>query len=804
MRNWKLPFDSHQRLTLASDARFGTVSYTDDQIWELQGSAGEPAGLSLQTTYGLRARSLRIFPRFLENNLVASAPHDFAVQPVLHHFYTNFASLSFSPFPDLLVNLELWVPQSDLLLGRVYITNQGVTRRELRQEWIVQLSPDESGQRMLVEKLQNTAVLVGKTGNLTPVFFMTGSAEAFQSPYSSLSQDLALLPGQAHECVWGMAGCSEAETSLLTIRRFAGRSWAVIRAAIDLQNAALPKVYTGLPSWDRIFALSQQIAHGLLVGPTEHLPAPSLVITRQPDQGFSLRGDGRDYDHLWNGQSPFDTAVLFDLLLPGSPELARGLLDNFIYTQTESGEIDLKPGLGGQRSGIAATPILAGLAWRLYAYTRDSAWLVSIYDSLVRYLQGWFTSEHDHDGDGIPEWDHLIQLSLTDHPVFAAWQPGYLGLEISRFESPALSSLLYHECLSLLEIAREIGRTDGLAAIRAYADNLASAVLASYDQEMASFRYWDRDTHLSLPGRLVYECRGNGLYEPDDSRIPRQRLYLVLYAAEERSRSQAIQLIGLDAQGQQLIETIPREAWQWNYPQARYTTQAVFSALQQIEVNGLSATERLTVATLESQFEDLSLLLPLWAGIPGSAQASQVCKACLTNPQRYWRPFGLSVFPAASPYKDLHPASELMIGFQTMITRGLLKYGSRQTAAQLFTHLMAALELSLHESGRLRQSYHAVHGAGSGEYNAVQGLAPLGLFLEVLGVEIYSPWRVRLSGQNPFPWTVKIKFRGLVIERAFESTRLTFPNGEIYTQIGSDSSMISMEFETDQSNSSGS
>ena len=796
MRDWNLPFDVNERLTLASDVRFGPVCYTDDQIWELQGSGGEPAGVNLVTTYGLRARSLRIFPRYSENNQIISSPLDFAVQPVLHHFYTNFASLSFSPFPGMKVILELWVPQSDLLLGRIQITNQGVTRRKLRQEWVVQLSPDESGQRMLVEKMQNTSVLVGRTGNLSPVFFMTGGAEAVQSPYSSLSQEMELLPGIAREVVWGIAGCAEAETSFLTIRRFAARSWAAVRAAVELHNAASPEVQTGQPSWDRLFALSQQIAFGLVVGPTEYLPAPSLVVTRQPDQGFSLRGDGRDYDYLWNGQSPLDTAALFDQLLPGASELARGLLDNFFQSQIESGEIDLKPGLGGQRSQISATPVLAALVWRLYAHTREAPWLSSLYEPLLRYLQAWFLPEHDRDGDGIPEWDHLIQLGLTDHPLFAAWQPNSPGLDINRFESPALAALLHSECLALLEIAREIGRTDGLAAIQAYAENLSSAVLASYDQENATFRYWDRDTHLSLPGRLLLECRGNGLNEPDDSHVPQQRLHLVIYAAEERSRTQAIRLVGLDADGRQITETIAREAWQWNFPQARYTTQAVFSALQQLEVNGLSDSERLTVSALETQFEDLSLLIPLWAGIPTRAQASQLLRVSLTNPNKYWRPFGLSFFPATSRYKDLHSSADLMLSWQAMILRGLLKYGSRQIAAQLFSHLMAALELSLQESGRLRQNYHAVHGTGSGEYNALQGLAPLGLFLEVLGVEIYSPWRVRLSGQNPFPWPVKIKFRGLIVERTLEFTRLTFPNGEIYTHTEPNSCMINMEFET--------
>jgi hypothetical protein len=65
-----------------------------------------------------------------------------------------------------------------------------------------------------------------------------------------------------------------------------------------------------------------------------------------------------------------------------------------------------------------------------------------------------------------------------------------------------------------------------------------------------------------------------------------------------------------------------------------------------------------------------------------------------------------------------------------------------------------------------------------GERNSLQGFAPVGLFMQTLGVTILSATKVKLEGKNPFPWAVTIKHKGLSIVRGLEQTVITFPNGE--------------------------
>jgi hypothetical protein len=56
-------------------------------------------------------------------------------------------------------------------------------------------------------------------------------------------------------------------------------------------------------------------------------------------------------------------------------------------------------------------------------------------------------------------------------------------------------------------------------------------------------------------------------------------------------------------------------------------------------------------------------------------------------------------------------------------------------------------------------------------------VAPLSLFLEVAGVRLLSPNRVEVSGAHLFPRPVTIRWRGLLVERRVEGTRLVFPDG---------------------------
>ena len=185
MREWKLGSNDPLSLTLAADSRLTKLNYTNDQIWEVLVGRGEPGAILLQTTYGLRARNMRVFPQFVEEHQTISDPVEFATPPVISKFYPNYLELTFSPFSGINVLLEYWVPNCQTIAGRIRLENVSEKDRGIRLEWVCLLNPIGNGIPMLPGKKEAVTILQGQTEELCPVMFITGGAEGVSSPYPS-------------------------------------------------------------------------------------------------------------------------------------------------------------------------------------------------------------------------------------------------------------------------------------------------------------------------------------------------------------------------------------------------------------------------------------------------------------------------------------------------------------------------------------------------------------------------------------------------------------------------------------------
>jgi hypothetical protein len=230
-----------------------------------------------------------------------------------------------------------------------------------------------------------------------------------------------------------------------------------------------------------VLAFSQKTAWGLLMSATSALPNPSFVGARSPDTGNSIRGDGSDYGPLWNGQTLLDAWHLTGSLLPGGSAVAEGLLANFLATQDNQGAVDCKPGLGGQRGRFLAPPMLAALAWRIYLCTGDIDFLKDAFPRLIRFVTLWFSSLHDRDGDGFPEWEHPFQTGFEDNPAFDRLHPWGQGLEISLVENPGLGAYLAREVHTLDLIAHVIGMPNQVNTLKSKAEAVQKMVEATWD-----------------------------------------------------------------------------------------------------------------------------------------------------------------------------------------------------------------------------------------------------------------------------------------------------------------------------------
>jgi len=624
---------------------------------------------------------------------------------------------------------------------------------------------------------------------------MTGGPQAVSSPFPALNMDLELQSGEEQRLIWCHAALSEIEDSFNLARQVVARSWDAEIARIEMINSSQVEVYTGDPDWDIALALANKQALGLLVGPTDQLPAISFVLNRQPDQGYSLRGDGSDYNHLWNGQPALEAYYLAGYLLPGYPQLVQGLVRNFLAARAEDGSLDWKPGLAGQRSHLTAAPVLASLAWRAYQVCADQDFLEEVFPPLLEFTRAWFNERHDRDRDGVPEWDHPMQTGFEDHPVFSRWQEWAQGVEISTAESPALCSMLYRECRVLIDMALKLQRQEPIPSLLSLADQLRTSLEMAWHPEQSSYLYWDRDTHQATPGELLGERVGTGIIVLQRSFQEAVRPLVRVQSGAETTPRPRVIISGSSASGQHRVEHIGDDRFKWYLGRGSLTGERVYSQIDQVEIQGLRPGDTVEVYSVDYTVQDHTLLLPIWAGIPDPERAELMVRENITNPKTYWHPFGLPPCPSLPEGGENGVCGAVHLPWNCLIAEGMLAYGFPTHAAEIVKRLMEAIISRLKEDQAFFRTYDVDTGKGIGERNALSGLAPMNLFLEVLGVRPISPFQVYVSGFNPFPWSVTVKYRGLSVLKRKDKTLITFPNGQSVTVKGPAPQMVTLQLE---------
>jgi hypothetical protein len=781
-------------LTLAADARVSQTDYINDHIWELMIGGGEPSALSIDTTFGLRARSMRIFPVFEFNDRTLINPDDFTIDVKIVTNYPNYIVLTFSPIKDVDVQIEYWVPDSHQIAGRMKLISQSQELATTRIEWAALLTPSDNGERMTPFEFGAVTVLAGRTENLAPIFFMTGGPEGGSGPYPYLSKDLTLEPGSIHKITWVLATFHDHENSFEQARLTASKNWDANSTVLDMIHSSILEITTGEKDWDSTFQMAQKVAFGSIMHNTDNLPYPSYISARLPDQGYSKRGDGSDYDHLWNGQTPLETYFLLDYLLPSHADYARGLLNNFLDNQTQNGFIDWKPGLNGHRSQLLATPILACIALKLYRTNNDLAYLKSTFPKLLTFFLTWFDESHDRDQDQVPEWDHVLQTGFEDNLLFTYWNEWSYGISIAKIESPDLCAFLYRECKSLIEISKIIAVEESLEFLQATANRLKIAVNNTWNEDFNSYQYRDRDTHARTKKQFIGDRFGEGNIIVNGDFVDPLRLNVILHAKDDIPYDIQLFIHGSTQTGAHRIEKLSADRFQWHLRRGYTTSDRAYKSIDHINIQGISEEDFIEINSIDFEYQNQSTLLPLWAGIPSQKRAKSLIKKTLTDPNRYWQAYGIraSAYPP-STNEELNLCESINIIWNALIIEGLINYGYRSLAAELIQRNMKAIINSLKNDHAFRRLYLADSGDGIGEKNTISALAPLGMFMMTLGVQVISQKRTILNAFNPYPWSVSIKYRGLTIIRQKKNSMIIFPDGNSMTISNGKSQIITIE-----------
>lgn len=828
---------------IAADARLTTTDYGDDAGYALNAIDG-PLGLTssyggrcAQMLWDLRWHRP-------DTGAVVHAVADYAAPPLLHDYGPAFALIETRPFPDLHAQIAYIAHTSHSAICRIELHNTADTptpyvltsgmRLRLHQSDAVTTDP--------VAEFRLEEATHGAFVYTVPLQLVLFWAEA--GPYAAVSlpdgpvwtiahdREITLAPDERRVLLFGLLTPQREEAAGTPLHGVAqailATDWTAELARQRLASANIPQIETGDAAWDAAIACAYRMAARCYLSgsgdtrrypevpgpggraPDIHrsgvgyapLPYASFVFTRIPERGYPPEGRPEEHSWQWNGQVATEAYVNLPGVAPFAPELGKAVLRNYLHIQQEDGFIDWKPGLAGQRAGWECMPLLATLTRIIYDYTGDLDFLQEVYPGLLRHLDRWFTPANDRNGDGFPEWTHTVQSAFDDNPGFVPWRAWSQGADLSKANSPDLGAYLYREHRELVAIARLLPEQRRLALnadivrLTHRADQLRDMVEVLWSAEHGTYLYGDRDTLLSHPGEQIWETQGPGEWQhshgaeggngkvisvtpPIPSPLSARRVVIRIEGAEAPQVSVLLQ--GEDAHEQALTEVLDRAAFGWwGGGVVSATSEGRFSGLSHIAVAGVTAQQRVRISFVDYTRQNQTQLLPLWAGIPDAARAEVLVRRTITDPERFWRAYGMPNCSAQDPAyagNNVDGSGGVWMPWNTMIGEGLCDYGYVAEAWELFSRIMAAQVRALTQDHCFREAYDSDTGAGLGDADYIWGMVPLHLLTRLHGVLILSQDQVALQPADTLGRRIVIRRHGLMVERQGRQATITWLDG---------------------------
>lgn len=777
LHRWQLDGTAAYCLTLAADARLSATDYHDDQIWEVQLGTGESPALALQTRFGGRAGLVSLVPLWVHDGRPIYQSQAYAKPPTVTGFAPGYLRFQATLTPQLALQAEYWVMESHAIGIKFTLANAHLEPTEVQLDLIAFVGMDNKEQKLLALPTNNSgsALSLGNIGNLQPVVMLeNGTPDGSGGGSPKLSRPMIIGGRKKVEIRLVHAGMTKAQSSLALADKWLKTDWTESFKNVENAVQSIPIIEIGDAEADAAIAFAYRELMQAYLKPTASLPYPSIVATRNPGHGYNTADRG------WNGQST-PLSYLTGLGAASiAPDMAQGLIRNFLALQQPDGWIDGKPGLSGQKQGTLCMPILARLAWGIFQYTEDSPFLQDVFPGLMKFFNRWLQPDLDADGDGIPEWQSEQQTGYVFMPTFATWQAWSGGADIRLVETPDLVAYLLSEAKSLKEMAYFLRNKTAEAALEKPIQQLQSALESLWSGEQGRYVYRDRDTHITT-GRvdIITDARGSDELLPAEKLDPPNRVTVRVAGGVNLLPKMTLKLDGFDKNGQPISEMTTGESFVWAGGRGVYTSQQIFSQLDRVTFDGLSRVYRVDVHTVDTTRLDISTLLPLWAvDIP--TERAQVLLSLLTNPEHFWRASGISMNSAHDANydpTDANGSGGVWPFWLTLMGEALIEHGEVEKATELVQRLLASQVKVLKSQKQFTEFYHSDESRGMGEAGHVAGVVPVHLLLRVLGVRVISSRKLWVGGKFCWGKPVTIRQHGVVVHRSAEDTRIIFPSG---------------------------
>jgi len=769
---------------LAQDGAFSSFQPENDQVWELNLQGTDESPFSLRTTYGLRATSMRLFPNIIIENKRYCRHGEFHSPPTVTRYTPDSLQITCNPLSALNVEMDVLLPQTDILVGCVNMTNSSEKRLDLTLELAAVLVPMGEGVPTKPAQKGINQIIIGQTGNLYPVLFMTGSPSAATNPYPALSKSLHIRANHTETLTWVLVTKSSEEKSLEAARTVIAADWKKTSHRHIMKHASQTiEIQTGQPDWDAAFRLSQTIAMTHLVA--EDQESAFFLRTRLPDHSPYLPSEQTNLDDL----TMLEAAQLSEVLLPSRTHLMKRVIENFIR-RYDAGFLPSRKNTSDFIEPFPECPMLAHLVLESYQQDGDKRFLSTLFNELCQLTEAWFQQVDKPIPHPILSWQNAEQLQLnTGLFAFDTWEKTGRGLDIRYAESPALISMLYQEAEAIERIAGILQKAIPQTRFSKRKALLKEKLEETWHNQRSRFGYLDCQSHLNHVCETLYQGAIQEELKLDHTFKSPQRLAIHLHAADEHTRVCLLEISGKDAQGNLITESLKPLDIHWALSTAYITTENLYTSVESLTIKGMKSDDHLHIETADYAQGDITCLLPIWSGCASKQHMDDMVESHL-HPKDARNTYGVP--ETWQEERELPGSLSLYVNvlWNTLIIRGLLREGYREKAMELFSTLMSTIVRGLRDFQGFFPYYDSKTGKPSGKRNAIAGLAPIRLFLDIAGIHLFSPDRVAVWGECPFPWVIEVQWQGLLLQREGTQTHITFPDGTVHQTNSAEPVMI--------------
>ena len=766
-------------LTLTSDFRLCLVDPLYDFVWELLLGRGEPAGVSLYSTFGLRAKEFKMFPRFTEADVTIFDPSDFQQPVIITTLYPSMIRLEFSPLLGINVKMMICVPNSFSLSIQIEIHNSRLNHRNIGLDWVSMLSPGSDGHRMKQFEDASIQYLLGQSESIYPMTFMNGVTDFASGSLPSITKQLTLPAGSTEAVQIYFSAHGTTETTIEKIKSLREMDWNLEYAKIENTNQTYINLKTNDEHLDKLLYSGQVSAIQHMIRLDDSSTGIRSVENRS---SYRIQTPDQTKTNRFSTPllSPWENYYLSTILLPIQPDFIANILQSYMEIQESSGRIEVPITPQDPNRTHHATPMLGTIALDYYHHTKDRQFLQDIYPKLLDYFNHWFDQSNDPDEDGIPNFRSPIQFGLDNHPLFIPHQTLNTPIDIHKIESPALCSLLYQDGRKLVEIAKILENSSPITAITTRSEHMRAAVISSWSAESQSFHYWDIDSHDSPAGEIIAEITGPGEYSLVTDISQPTRIGIRIIPKETKPIDYRIFLHGTNRADADRIEKITNAEFVWQASQGITITEVIFASITEVEIYDIQDFDVVQLFVPDYRFEDISLLSSI--AVYGD-DSQQVFNDTITNTvlstEKFLGNRGIKTY-LMDQTGNLGSIVEqgINIPWNQYLGELLVDYGYRNQTWDLISRIIKAMDQSVSSSHTFYSYYHHETGEALGPRGSIVGLPPLHLFLKVIGIEYLSRAEIVLNGYNPAPDDVIIEYMGITITASKGKYTIKFPGGQ--------------------------